>query len=75
MKRAWLISYREQLKLTQTEAAKNIGISNSYYNQIESGERNPSGKLALRIATFYQFNMSKFFIIDCSETQHFKEVN
>ncbi|MEH7114539.1 helix-turn-helix transcriptional regulator [Neobacillus niacini] len=74
MKREWLIRDRQLLGLTQNEVAKKVGISRSYYNQIETGERNPSGHVALRIATFFEFDMSKFFSVECCETQHFKEV-
>ena len=74
MKRDWLIRDRQLLGLTQDEVAKKVGISRSYYNQIETGERNPSGPVALRIATFYNFDMSKFFYVECCNTQHLKEV-
>jgi putative transcriptional regulator len=75
MKREWLICDRQQMGLTQDEVAKRVGISRSYYNQIETGERNPSGLVALKISTFYNFDMSKFFYTNCCDTQHFEEVN
>jgi putative transcriptional regulator len=75
MKREWLIRDRQQMGLTQDEIAKKVGISRSYYNQIETGERNPSGLVALKISTFYNFDMSKFFYTKCCDTQHFEEVN
>lgn len=74
MKREWLIRDRKLMGLTQDEVAKKVGISRSYYNQIETGERNPSGPVALRIAMYFQFDMSKFFYVECCETQHLKEV-
>ncbi|WP_306010503.1 helix-turn-helix transcriptional regulator [Bacillus sp. MMSF_3328] len=74
MKREWLIRDRQLMGLTQEEVAKKVGISRSYYNQIETGERNPSGSVALRIATYFQFDMSKFFCGKCCETQHLKGV-
>lgn len=60
-KRPWLKKYREQKKLTGREAARQIGISHNYLFEIENGLRNPSGKLAFKIATFYDFKMDKFF--------------
>jgi putative transcriptional regulator len=74
MKREWLKDIRKELGLTQFEAAKSIGISKSYYNEIEKGKKNPSGSMALRIATLFNFDMSRFYRLDC-DTQRFKEVN
>ena len=75
MKREWLISSRKKRKLTQYDAASMIVISRSFYNQIESGERNPSSPVALRIANFYGFNMSKFYYLESCNNQYFREVN
>jgi len=36
-------------KLTQKEAAKKIGISRSYYSDIENGRTLPSGKTLFKI--------------------------
>lgn len=74
MKREWLKDIRKELGLTQFEAAKSIGISKSYYNEIEMGKKNPSGPTALRIATIFKFNMSRFYKLDC-DAQQFKEMN
>lgn len=75
MKREWLISSRKKLNLSQAQVAKMLGISRSFYNQIENGERNPSGKVALRIANFYDLDMAHFFYLENCEMQPFKEVN
>lgn len=74
MKRKWLIDNRKLMDLTQDEVALKVGISRSYYNQIETGERNPSGNVAFRIATFYNFDMSKFFYLQSCKYQQLKEV-
>jgi putative transcriptional regulator len=61
MKRDWLKEQRKQRELTGRAAAKEIGISHNYLFEIENGIRNPSGKLALKIANFYGFDMAAFF--------------
>lgn len=40
---------RKSLKLTQKEMAAKIGISRSYYGDIETGRTIPSGKVFLKI--------------------------
>lgn len=37
-----LISFRKSLGLTIDEMSKKIGVSNSFYEKIEYGDRNPS---------------------------------
>jgi putative transcriptional regulator len=59
--RGWLIKLRKDLGLTQQQAAKLIGISRSYYGEIEAGLKNPSGKMAKKIAETFGFDMARFF--------------
>ena len=40
---------RKKRKWTQQETAKKIGISRSYYTDIENGRRLPGGKVMLKI--------------------------
>ena len=61
MKREWLKALRKEKELTGRAAAAAIGISHNYLFEIENGVRNPSGKLALKIARFYGCDMSLFF--------------
>lgn len=75
MKRNWMVLHRKELSLTQEEMAERLGISRSYYNQIENGTHTPSGRIALRLSNYYDIEMSKFFRQNSCETQHFKEVN
>ncbi len=42
MKNFYLCSFREQKELSIAEMAKLIGVSKSYYEKIEYGDRNPS---------------------------------
>lgn len=52
-KRDFLKEKRKKLGLTQEKAAELLEISNTYYNQIENGERNPSLDLALKISDLF----------------------
>lgn len=74
MKREWMVNHRKKLKMTQEEAALKLGISRSYYSQIENGVHNPSGMLALRLSNFFNVEMSKFFSIECCDYQQLMEV-
>lgn len=70
MKRDWLIRERQLLGLTQSEVAENVGISRVYYNQIENGERNPSGTVAYKLANFYDIEMAYFFNQDVEKVNN-----
>lgn len=61
MKRNWLIEKRLLKQLTQQQVADAVGISRSYYSDIENGNRSPSGKVAKAIADFLVFSMDLFF--------------
>lgn len=60
-RRLWMIQKRLEKNLTQTELAKRLQISNRTISEIERGKRNPSGKLALKLATELEVGMEKFF--------------
>lgn len=40
---------RKELKMTQEEVAHKVGISRSYFSDIENGKAFPSGRVLLRI--------------------------
>lgn len=61
MKRADLLKVRKEKGLTQEEIAKNTGINRSYYGLIENGNRNPSLKIAIRIAGFLNVQLKEIF--------------
>ena len=48
-----LHSLRKERMLTQTDAAKAAGISMKSYCRYESGEREPTASVLVRIADFY----------------------
>lgn len=62
MKREWLMGLRNAKGLTQSEVAEIAGISRSYYTQIETGTRNPTGETALKISKALGFKMEYFFV-------------
>ena len=59
--RVWLISIRKKKGYTIREAALASGVSKSYYEKIERGERNASVNTAKRIAEALDFSWEKFF--------------
>ncbi len=59
--RGWLKEIREKADLTQEELAKDIEISRPYYTEIEKGLKNPSVKVAKRIANKLEFDWTIFF--------------
>ena len=62
MKRQVIETKRVLKDLTQEEAAIAIGISRSFYNQIENGTRDPSVKVAYKIAMFYDLTLDDIFL-------------
>jgi transcriptional regulator with XRE-family HTH domain len=56
-RRAFLISKRKALGMSQRDVAKALGISQSYYAHIERGSRDPGFRLAIKIADFFSFNV------------------
>lgn len=73
--RAWLKNKRTELNLSQEEVADKSKIERQYYQMIESGRRNPSVKVAKRIAEALNFYWIIFFDDDVNETTHKEKVN
>jgi putative transcriptional regulator len=59
--RLWLKREREVKNFTQQSIANNVGIERQYYGMIEKGERNPSPKVAKRIAEVLDIDWTLFF--------------
>ncbi|MTI80063.1 MAG: helix-turn-helix transcriptional regulator [Firmicutes bacterium] len=53
---------RTSLSLSHGEVAKAIGISRSFYTQIENGTRDPSFRVARKIASFYEISLDEIFL-------------
>lgn len=65
MKRQPLIDARESIpELSQQDMADMLGISRTFYNQIECGVRNPSLSLALEISSLLGVPVERLFKID-----------
>lgn len=60
-KRQWLKDIRTEKGLTMNTVSVQSGISKTYYDKIERGERNASVKVAKRIAQTLGFPWGRFF--------------
>lgn len=60
--RTKLVTVRKELGLSQEMAAEKICISRSHYSQIESGDKNPSLDLALRIKREFGYQDDDIFL-------------
>lgn len=60
-KRIWLANCRTKKGLSQNQVANQIEVSQQMYNYIENGKRNPSPKLAKKIADVLNFSWTKFY--------------
>ncbi|MGG1483520.1 helix-turn-helix transcriptional regulator [Peribacillus castrilensis] len=56
MKEARLIK-----KLRQYEVAKAIGVSRTFYNQIERGDRNPRLETALKVSKLLEIDVKDWY--------------
>lgn len=62
MNRIWLINVRKQQKLSQQQVAAASNIDRAYYSQIETGKRDPSMDVAMKISDALGFHPSVFFM-------------
>lgn len=63
-----LHSIRKERMLTQTDAAKAAGISMKSYCRYESGEREPTASVLVRIADFY--NVTTDYLLGRSDEKN-----
>lgn len=59
--RDWLKKIRQEKHFTLQKVSAIVGISKSYYEKIERGERTPSVDVAKKIANVLGFPWEKFF--------------
>ncbi|ATW28420.1 hypothetical protein DCMF_06935 [Candidatus Formimonas warabiya] len=52
------------IRLTQEKVAAQLNISRSFYNMIETGDRNPPLLLAKKIADFFEVGVEEIFFHD-----------
>ncbi|MBU9788588.1 helix-turn-helix transcriptional regulator [Lentilactobacillus sp. G22-6] len=69
-----LINERLKLGLSQSKAAKEIGISQSMLAMLESGERSGSDKTKMKVAKFYGVDVGALFFDDEITNRDNKEV-
>ena len=67
--REWLRKIRVDLGLTELETAKQAGIAQPFYHNIEMGIKNPSVDTAKRIASVLGFPWVMFFSDNKEETE------
>jgi putative transcriptional regulator len=56
--------YRSKKGWTQIELANKLGISPFYLNKIERGKKDPSIRLAIRIARYLEVRLDDLFFDD-----------
>lgn len=61
VQRQWLRDIRKGQGVTLVQLAEAIGTTHNYLSEIETGRRNPSGKLSFKIAEFLKFPMTYFY--------------
>lgn len=60
LKRSKLKIARKKKELSQEDVAEIVGISRSFYNQIENGERNPSFEITVRISNVLDLDVREW---------------
>lgn len=69
-----VMQYRKAKKLTRTELAANVGVSERYIFFIEKGERTPSMKVAKRLAEVLCAGIEDIFLDDtCTKSTYSDE--
>lgn len=61
IKREWMKELRKEKDLKTREIAEILGISFQHYNDIENGRRNPSVKLSMIMAKYFDVPLEKFW--------------
>lgn len=65
-KRVYLVRFRQEAKLSQTEAAKKLGINRPYYVIIETAKAMPTVELWLKIQKLLSIHDSDMWkVITC----------
>ena len=59
--RKWLVERRKSREMTQMDIAAKTGISRAYYTQLETGQRDPSIKVAIRLAEILDLEWTWFY--------------
>ncbi|WP_141554626.1 helix-turn-helix transcriptional regulator [Bacillus wiedmannii] len=62
MKRTWLANLRGKRRMSQAALADEVGVTPGHIADLETGRRDPGGKLALQIAIVLRFPMEHFYL-------------
>ncbi|MCY8957798.1 helix-turn-helix domain-containing protein [Bacillus cereus] len=62
MKRTWLADLRGKKRMSQAALADKVGVTPGHIADLETGRRDPGGKLALQIAIVLGFPMEHFYL-------------
>ncbi|QWG39098.1 XRE family transcriptional regulator [Bacillus mycoides] len=62
MKRTWLADLRGKKRMSQAALADKVGVTPGHIADLETGRRDPGGKLALQIAIVLGFHMEHFYL-------------
>ncbi len=65
-----LLYMRQEVNLTHEEIARKVGISRSFYSQIEKGTRNPSTLVLLKITKFFNRPVEEIFLLNRDTTSN-----
>lgn len=62
MKRTWLADLRGKKRMSQAALADKVSVTPGHIADLETGRRDPGGKLALQIAIVLGFPMEHFYL-------------
>lgn len=73
MKNTNLISFRKEKKLSVSSMAETIGISESYYEKIEYGNRSPSYNFLMKFKTAFPEADTEYIFLSQNHTLRVEE--
>lgn len=74
MKRTWLADLRGKKRMSQAALADKVSVTPGHIADLETGRRDPGGKLALQIAIVLGFPMEHFYLPAYLQSASKKEV-
>lgn len=74
MKRTWLADLRGKKSMSQAALADKVSVTPGHIADLETGRRDPGGKLALQIAIVLGFPMEHFYLPTYLQNASKKEI-
>lgn len=74
VKRTWLANLRGKKRMSQVDLADKVGVTPGHIADLETGRRDPGGKLAFQIAIVLGFPMEHFYLPTYLQNASKKEV-